>query len=113
MNMVRDFEEFVSSGVVRKVSTNKERAKDLFLESERKMNSLKENIGKVGICDNNANDYVEYCYDILMFLIRSKLFLEGYSSSGHGAHEAEVSYTRKLGFNENEIRFFVDAGFNT
>ncbi len=69
------------------------------------MNSLKENIDKVGIHDNNANDYVEYCYDILMFLIRSKLFLEGYSSSGHGAHEAEVSYVKELGFNENDTRF--------
>lgn len=84
---------------------NKERAKNLLLESERKMNSLKENIDKVGIHDNNANDYVEYCYDILMFLIRSKLFLEGYSSSGHGAHEAEVSYVKELGFNENDTRF--------
>jgi predicted outer membrane protein len=28
---------------------------------------------------------------------------EGYSSSGQGAHEAEVSYSRKLKFNESDI----------
>ena len=59
----------------------------------------------MGIDDDNANDYVEYCYNIIMFLIRSKMFKSGYSSSGKGAHEAEVAFTRNLGFNDAEIKF--------
>ena len=33
------------------------------------------------------------------------MFLNGYNASGPGAHEAEISYMRNLGFKENEIRF--------
>ena len=33
------------------------------------------------------------------------MFLKGYNASGPGAHEAEISYMRNLGFKENEIRF--------
>ena len=40
-----------------------------------------------------------------MELIRAKLLLEGYNASGHGAHEAEVSYMRVLRFNENDVQF--------
>lgn len=40
-----------------------------------------------------------------MQLIRAKMLLDGYNASGVGAHEAEVSYTRKLEFNEKDIQF--------
>ena len=40
-----------------------------------------------------------------MHLIRAKLYLEGYSSSGQGAHEAEVSYLRILKLSEKEVKF--------
>ena len=30
---------------------------------------------------------------------------EGYNASGQGAHEAEVSYLRELGFKEKDIQF--------
>ena len=40
-----------------------------------------------------------------MELIRAKMLLEGYNASGFGAHEAEVSYLRVLGFNENDVQF--------
>ena len=46
----------------------------------------------MGIDDDNANSIVKDCYDIIMELIRAKLLLDGYSSSGQFAHEAEVSY---------------------
>lgn len=105
MKPLKNFEEFVKEGIIRKVAIDLNRAKSLILESERKINSLNENIEKVGIKDQNANDYVEYCYDILMFLIRSKLYKEGYSSIGQGAHEAEVSFARNLGLNEKETQF--------
>jgi len=102
---LKGFEDYIHDGVVRKVSRNTERAKSLIDESERKFASLKEKIEKIGIRDDNANDYVENCYDIIMRLIRSKLYLEGYYSSGFGAHEAEVSYLKVLGFDENDVRF--------
>ena len=105
MRSVKFFEEFIDDGVIKKVSVDKERAKSLILESERKMKSLNENIDKIGIKDDNANDYVEYCYDILMFLIRARLYSLGYSSRGQGAHEAEVSFARNMGFGETEVQF--------
>ncbi len=40
-----------------------------------------------------------------MELVRAKMLLAGYNSSGQGAHEAEVSYLRELKFSENEIEF--------
>jgi len=40
-----------------------------------------------------------------MELIRAKMLLEGYNASGFGAHEAEVSYLRVLGFNEKDVQF--------
>jgi hypothetical protein len=69
------------------------------------MRSLGERIKKLGINDENANDYVEYCYDIMMHLVRAKLFLDGFSASGQGAHEAEVSYLKRLGFAEADLKF--------
>ena len=35
----------------------------------------------------------------------AKLYADGYSSSGQGAHEAEVSYMRKIGFTETDVGF--------
>lgn len=105
MRHLKLFEEFVKEGIVKRVALNKERAKSLISEADRKMNSLNEQLEKIGIKDENANDYIEYCYDIIKNLIRAKLFLKGYSASGQGAHEAEVSYFRELGFTEKDIQF--------
>jgi len=103
--VLKNFEEYIKEGIVKKVKPDFERAKSLIKTAERKMNSLNENIQKVGIKDENANDYLEYCYDTLMILIRAKMLLKGYNSSGFKAHEAEVSYMRILGFKENDIQF--------
>ena len=40
-----------------------------------------------------------------MYLIRAKLYLKGYNASGQGAHEAEISYLKILGFAEKDIQF--------
>lgn len=103
--MIKSFEEYQKEGIAKSVKINRERAKSLIIESERKMHSLNQRIEKLGIDNENANDYVEYCYDIIMHLVRAKLFSDGYSASGQGAHEAEVSYLRKLGFEENDVKF--------
>jgi len=69
------------------------------------------NLEKVGITDDNANDYAEQCYDILMFLIRAKLYSQGYSSSGKGSHEAEVSYLRLMNVSEKEVAFMDELRY--
>ncbi|MBI2664883.1 hypothetical protein HYX10_06110 [Candidatus Woesearchaeota archaeon] len=58
----------------------------------------------MGVDDENANDYVEYCYNIIMFLVRAKMLQQGYASSGQGAHEAEVAFARNMGFGESELQ---------
>ena len=40
-----------------------------------------------------------------MELIRAKMLLEGFNSSGKGAHEAEVAYLRELKFSESDVQF--------
>ena len=55
--------------------------------------------------DDNANDFVEQCYDSIMHLLRAKMYQDGYNTTGQGAHEAEVSYMRLLKLNEREVQF--------
>ena len=40
-----------------------------------------------------------------MEVIRARMLLEGYNASGHGAHEAEVSFLRILNLKENDVQF--------
>ena len=105
MRHIKLFEEFIKEEVVKRVSINSGRAKSLMIESERKMRSLKVQLEKIGVNDDNANDYIEYCFDAIMNLVLAKLYLEGYSTSGLVAHAAEVSYLRNIGFDEKDIQF--------
>jgi len=108
---MKSFEEFIEKGIVKIRSPNKSLAKDLIEESARKYNSLKEIIEKLGINQNNANDIIEYCYDILIGLIRARIYLEGFKCSGEGAHEAEISYLFKIGFSNKKVRFMDELRF--
>ena len=103
--MLKAFSEYIKEGIVKKIKPDFQRAESLKQTAERKRNSLNVNIQKVGIMDENANDYIEYGYDILAILIRAKMLIDGFNASGIGAHEAEVSYLRALGFNETEVQF--------
>ena len=105
MRVLKRFEEYLAEGVAREETPDPQRAKNLINESDRKMRSLQQNLKKVGIDEDNANDYVEYCYDTLMLLIRAKLYSDGYATRGAGAHEAEVVYLRNLEITEKDIRF--------
>lgn len=105
MRILKQFEEYVNEGIARKETPDPQRAKNLINESARKMRSLQQNLEKVGIDADNTNDYVEYCYDTLMLLVRAKLYSDGYSTCGAGAHEAEVAYLRNLDIKESNIRF--------
>src|SRR3989339_1865368 len=105
MKGIRRFDEFIKENIVKKQSIDRSRAEFLIKESEKEYGSLSNMIEKLKVDDDNANIFVKFCYDILMELIRAKMLLEGYNASGFGAHEAEVSYMRILGFNENDVQF--------
>lgn len=62
MRFIKSFEDFVKEGIVKRVTVNKQRARSLIIESERKMRSLQKYMEKLGVEDENANDYIEYYY---------------------------------------------------
>ena len=105
MRPVRSFEEFVREGIAKKQRPDKSRAEFLRKESENKFSFLSEILKMIAITDTNANSIVTQCYDIIMELIRARMLLGGYNASGQGAHEAEVSYLRVLGFSEKDVQF--------
>ena len=105
MKPIRPFEDFIKEGIVKKQSPDKSRAKSLVEESEKARIFLAEVVREIGVNNENANQIIKNCYDIIMEMLRAKMLMEGYNSSGIGAHEAEVSYLRKLNFNEIDIQF--------
>lgn len=76
-----------------------------YIKNLKKYKSLNQILDKIGVNELNAHEIIEYGYDILVYLIRAKLYEDGFSSTGEGSHEAEVSYLRNLGFSENEVTF--------
>jgi len=107
MKLPKEFEYYIKNGIVRKSTPDKPRADFLIKESGVSLEGLKERINIIGINDKNANSIIKDCYDIIIELVRAKLLLDGYSSSGNYAHEAEISYLKKVEFPENEI-FFIN-----
>ncbi|MEK6949841.1 MAG: hypothetical protein AABX34_06465 [Nanoarchaeota archaeon] len=105
MSAVKSFEEFIKNKIVKKQSPDKSRAEFLIKESGQNYRLLIEMLSKLNINDDNANMFIKSCYDILMELVRAKMLLVGYNASGFGAHEAEISYLRALGFSENDVQF--------
>ena len=111
MRLPDEFEEYLKNGIVKRILPNKSRANFLIDESQNSLQGLKEIIEKIGINDRNSNSVIKDCYDIMMELIRAKLLIEGYNSSGSYAHEAEVSYMKILGFTENDVAFMNELRF--
>ena len=105
MKGIRNFDEFIKENIVKKQKIDKSRAEFLIKESEKEYNNLLKMVEGFKVDDDNANMFVKSCYDILMELIRAKMLLEGYNAFGFGAHEAEVSYMRILGFDEKDVQF--------
>ena len=103
--MIKKFEEHIAAGTIIKVSPNPPRADFLIKESMNSLEGLNERVEQIGINNKNANSIVKDCYDIIMGLVRARLTLDGYNSSGSYAHEAEVSYLAKLNFLSNEVDF--------
>ncbi len=108
---MKPFEAYHKEGIIRQGSRDPERAKSMIRESERKLRSLRFTREKIGITLDNASDYVEQCYDLIMFLIRARLYLQGYSSAGRGSHEAEVAYLQTLHLPEKDIRFIDELRY--
>lgn len=111
MRPLKSFEEYIKLGIVKKQSPDSSRSESLIKEAQESHNFLQQIIEKIGILNENANDLIKISYDILMSLIRSKMFLKGFNSSGYGAHEAEVSYLRKIKFPDSDIYFFNQLRF--
>jgi len=108
---IKKFSEFIKLGIVKKQTPDISRAEFLIKESAQNRAFLLNIMKKIGITDENANSIVKLCYDVLMEIIRAKMILEGYSASGLGAHEAEVSYLRVLAFSENDVQFVDQIRF--
>lgn len=105
MKPIKLFEDFIKDGVVKNITPDISRARSLLKDSEREYNFLKEVIKKMGVSDENANNIIKTSYDIIMDVIRAKMLEHGFNAIGLGAHEAEVSYMRKFGFNERDTQF--------
>ncbi len=111
MRPLERFEEFLRYGIVERKTPNAARARSLIGEAEKRKKFLDELNIKLKLSDENANYFIEPAYDILIELARAKLLIDGFSSSGKGAHEAEVAYMRNMGFHENEVRFMNDLRY--
>jgi len=111
MRLPKGFRYYIKKGIARKITPDKARAEFLIKESEKSLQGLKERVKIIGVNDNNANSIIKDCYDIIMELIRAKLFLRGMSCSGNYAHEAEVAYFQELGFPESEVSFLNEIRY--
>lgn len=108
---MKGFDEFIRMRIVKKQSPDKSRSKFLIMEAEQGYAYLIKLIEIMGVENQNANDYVKNCYDILMELTRAKMLLKGLNASGLKAHEAEVAYWRILQFKEQDIQFLDQMRF--
>ena len=106
---LQSFSNYLSNGIVKKQRPNLERARSLIEDSKNKKEFL-EDVIKNFKNQNYPNFVIEYSYDILMQIIRAKMFIDGYNSSN--SHEAEVSYLKVLGFNEIDLRFMDELRYN-
>lgn len=105
MKKSNNFSEFLERGTAKKVSPDKNRALSFIIKAKRKKSSIDERMEKLGLTDENAEEYIESSYDVIMLLIRAKMLTDGFKASGYGAHEVEISYLNNLGFLEAEVQF--------
>lgn len=99
---MRTFEDFVKSGDIRKKEPDFNLANALKKSAEKNLIFVR----KLEISDENAEQIINNCYDIMRELIEVNLASEGYKSY---SHEAVIIYLKKFNnFNENEIDFLDD-----
>src|SRR3989344_9544195 len=107
--ILRKFEEFLKDGTVKKQTSNLQRALSLVKESEIKKNFLDVSMQNIPKDKMNANFIVDYCYDVIMELLRAKMFIDGYNAGN--SHEAEVSYMVVIGFSQEDTRFMNELRY--
>jgi|SRR3989344_3561843 len=108
MNL-KQFEEFLYSGIVKKQTPNRERALSLIEEANSKKTFLEISLKQIPSEKMNANFIVDCSYDIIMELIRAKMLLDGFNAGN--SHEAEVSYMVKLNFSEQQVMFMNEMRY--
>jgi len=106
---LKRFDEFIKLGIARKQTSNKARALAIIEEAKNKKQYLEMSIKAIPKEKLNANIIVDQCYDIIMELIRAKLYVDGYNAGN--SHEAEVSYLKVLNFLESEVRFMDELRY--
>ena len=111
MRPIKSFESFIEDGTVRRIRPDKNRASFLRKEAEKRKIFLGELQEKIGVREDNANYIIENCYDILFEMLRAKMLESGYSASGLGAHEAEVSFMKNLLFADEDVLFMNDLRY--
>ena len=111
MKPLKSFEDYVKEGVAKKQSVDKSRAMSLLIESESSYRLLLSFVKNMGLDNNSANHVIKNAYDIIMELIRAKMLSDGFSTTGKGAHEAEVSYMAKVGISSRDIDFANDLRY--
>jgi hypothetical protein len=108
--IILPFEDYLSNGIVKRQRSNIQRTNSLIKEAQEKKEFLELTIKTTKPEESYPNFIIDYCYDILMELIRAKMFKEGYNVGN--SHEAEVSYLKILGFNESDIKFMDELRYN-
>lgn len=105
MKPILEFEYYIENKTVKIQEPDNSRADFLMNESKHSEETLNEIVSVIGVNDKNANTIIKITYDIIMEKIRAMMIQKGYNANGQGAHEAEVSYLRKIGFSENDVQF--------
>lgn len=111
MNLPKPFSEYIVEGIIKKSTPDIRRSEFLIQEADKSLIGLNERLKLIGINENNANSIIKDCHDILLELIRAKLLMSGYSSTGQYSHEAEVAYLKILNFPDTDIAFINDIRY--
>jgi len=105
MKSLKKFDYYIEKNIIRKCNIDIKRAKSLRMESENSYLTLIDYFKCSGIGPRSSNMIIKMGYDVVMELIRARMLFDGFVSSGYGAHEAEVSYLREIGFLESDVLF--------
>ncbi|MEK6616644.1 MAG: hypothetical protein AABZ32_11150 [Bacteroidota bacterium] len=108
MNL-KQFQEYIAMGLAKKQSPNINRASYILAEAKSKRQFLDVALASIAPEEMNPNFLVDFCYDLIMELVRAKMLIDGFNAGN--SHEAEVSYMRNLGFQETEVNFMDEVRY--
>ena len=73
MRPLKNFEEYLNLGVIKKITPDIIRAKSLIEEAKKRKKFINELSEKIGLKDENANYFIENSYDVLNGLNKSQV----------------------------------------